>query len=398
MKTSITFLLFLSSVISHLSLFAKDKEYTPNFDSDIPNYFVDFGFQMVETTYRNNRLKRTMLVLSREDTEDGRILLTLQTPNPNSPGRIELEIGGDSNIRLELTRPPEIDEATKLFEQGHFLESLEILRPIAYPLFKYVDLPRNIFDVHDVIDLTLSAMFKSKQYSEMANVLGRFKFDKIDTKYMSMALAVSEAFIENKQFDIASKLFEKIPFSSTDREQRILAMSFTEKLREAGEYRRAQFFYKRLYALEDFIYRREAQLWIVYCNIRLEQPDLARIFLNEIGEISREEREFSLYQLINARLALLDEDYIKGIRIASEATVFSRLGYSWIPELLYTNAECYEALNKADVATNVYEQVIIFFEGSEWANKSQEKITELAPEAERLRKIKEAEKAAAAQS
>ena len=48
----------------------------------------------------------------------------------------------------------------------------------------------------------------------------------------------------------------------------------------------------------------------------------------------------------------------------SEAVVFSRIGYSWVPEILALSAQCYEKKGMPDTARNVFRELKVFFQTS----------------------------------
>ncbi|MBT3467805.1 MAG: hypothetical protein HN467_00635, partial [Opitutae bacterium] len=45
----------------------------------------------------------------------------------------------------------------------------------------------------------------------------------------------------------------------------------------------------------------------------------------------------------------------------SEAVVYSRIGYSWVPEILALSAKCYKEKKKTDTAKEVYRELKVFF-------------------------------------
>ncbi|MEK9984377.1 MAG: hypothetical protein VW879_06520, partial [Opitutae bacterium] len=97
----------------------------------------------------------------------------------------------------------------------------------------------------------------------------------------------------------------------------------------------------------------------------------AQLFLNQFlatykadgGTPPRDDSIYSLWRLIEALLAFKDPQQTleNAMDKVSEAVVFSRIGYSWVPEILALSAQCYEKKGMPDTARNVFRELKVFF-------------------------------------
>ena len=71
--------------------------------------------------------------------------------------------------------------------------------------------------------------------------------------------------------------------------------------------------------------------------------------------------------------------YRQSVSELTEGIVTARVGFDWLPESLIMAADAYEKLELNEAATNVYKQVIVFYDGTKWAQLSQQKLANLPP-------------------
>ena len=289
---------------------------------------------------------------------------------------------------------PSFQKAQTTVAKGDLLHGLEALRPIVYPVIKIASIPKTfgnhrISPFQDHIEYYLEVLVRAAST------------DSIPTNYQH-ALA-QEAFVilwvlplielNNKTFirraldvvgllartgnpnDIhrARLMLTIVPFDKNDDDMVNAFFKVAGDFRSAGNYQDALNIYEQFLHLPDSPYYREACLWSAFCKASPDPPGFgaAQLFLNQFlatykaegGTPPRDDSIYSLWRLIEALLAYKDpeqplEDAMDKV---SEAVVFCRIGYTWVPEILALSAQCYEEKGMADTAKNVYRELKVFF-------------------------------------
>ena len=112
---------------------------------------------------------------------------------------------------------------------------------------------------------------------------------------------------------------------------------------------------------------------------RSNKPELAKLFIEELGEFSHDKREFSLYLLIRSKLDLLEERYEDAIGKLSRAIVCAPIECRWLPELMHLTGNIYQKLGNIDASYSIHQEVALFFPKSLWAKKSDQIISQIKP-------------------
>lgn len=285
-------------------------------------------------------------------------------------------------------------EARSTVAKGELLNGLEALRPIVYPIIKVASIPKNfgnhrISTFQDHIEYYLEVLVQSASS------------DSIPPNYQQ-ALA-QEAFVilwvlplielDNKNFirrslDVVGLLARTGNSSDIQRARLMLTIIPFDKedddmvnafFKVAGDFRSARNYQDALNIYEQFLHLpssphyREACLWSAFCKASADPPQFgaAQLFLNQFlstykvdgGTPPRDDSIYSLWRLIEALLAYKDPQQTleNALDKVSEAVVFSRIGYSWVPEILALSAQCYEKKGMPDTAKNVYRELKVFF-------------------------------------
>ena len=134
--------------------------------------------------------------------------------------------------------------------------------------------------------------------------------------------------------------------------------------------------YQRISQATYFSYAIESCLWFYYCELKQDNSRLIKDQILALKSTDRTQRECPLGLFLKGHIAVLEEQYEKGILFFSEIIVYSNLQHSWISELMHTTAIVYEETGKSNAAKNIHWQVILFFKDSIWGRKSQMKLKE----------------------
>lgn len=304
-------------------------------------------------------------------------------------GELELPLSNDQ-LRLFFEYPKEewgqVLDALRLSD---YKRAADLLRPMGYPLVKYLVLPENRFNGHEVVFKLYSALIDSGQLEEALELADKLPLEILNEQFISRTLDLARAQVEADSIIQAIRTIRLIPISDNNPQFLPLFLEFANLLRSKNQFDAALVIYDRMRTLQDATIRRTATLWTAYINVLTENYASAESFLNVIGEIDQTDPDYSLRQLILGRVQLSKDDYMSAINTISQGVVKSDVSYPWTPDLLYSSGLCYEAMkdhptikNSEQIAANIYYQLSLFFPKNEWTDKARERMKSLPQSAE----------------
>ena len=302
----------------------------------------------------------------------------------NLSERVFIPLDQIQEFELEFEFPEDLQEARMALRTGEpEAEQLDILRPYVWPVVKYLPLPEDRFNIEPLVDEYLGYLIQLDMLDEAYAIVLEIPLSRVLPKYIQHTLDLSEKLVAAGLNSRALALLGIVPLSEEDDTLLQLLMQYAGQLRSDDNLDEALILYDRVRSISGNRFARRAILWTAYCNVRLGRVESARLFLEEAGDLQPRDPEFSLNQLVLARIGLRDEDFHEAMEQVSAGVVFSRIGYEWIPELLYTTGLCYESQGNPQTAKTVYNQLILFFPSNRWTKSGEERLG-LIQEAELL--------------
>ena len=342
------------------------------------NYFIEYGNHKIPAYLIENNQKKNLLVIGRQMDEEMGELILLQRPDSDGSGRIILPIQ-DENYHLEWIVPDAYKKAITSGEPSKFLEVIESIRPHIYPLITYLDIKNEVFNIHRPVIFLLKSLIACEQWDEAFLILSRVPYRRVNPIYLELAFKVLVQFVKSSQPTLAMQLFEKTFHLQATSQLQEQIMHFAYLLLQNHYPHQALYTYKKILKIDNFQYLTECRLWQAYCHYQIKQPELAKLFIEELGEFSHDKREFSLYLLIRSKLDLLEERYEDAIGKLSRAIVYAPIECRWLPELMHLTGNIYQKLGNIDASYSIHQEVALFFPKSLWAKKSDQIISRNKP-------------------
>jgi len=285
--------------------------------------------------------------------------------------------------------------AKSLIFQGDYIRGLHQLRPIVYPLIKLAPIPKyfdrtRISTFQDDVEYLLGALLEGAQSDNVPeNYQVNFMHEAFAIIYM---LPLYE--LDNKEFirkalttvallartgnpkdsARANYLLNLIPFDKEDEESVAAFFKVAENFRSGGNFTKALEIYEQFFPLTESPFYREACLWSAFCRASSTPPQFgaSQLSLDKFldtykaagkTEPPRDTKYYSLWRLVEAILAYRDplDKLDMALDRISEAVVYSRIGYEWVPEILALSAQCYAKKGLVDTAKNVYQELKVFY-------------------------------------
>lgn len=292
--------------------------------------------------------------------------------NPSERVFIPLDDIQEFRLRFEPSDPTqEILERLKNLEAEP--KDYASARKTIWPMVPYLLLPEDRFDIHPLVETYFNALIETDQLDEAYALALRIPLARVNPRFVQYTLNLAEKLVADGMNTRGLALLGIMPLVSGDDPLLKILNQYAGNFREQEQLDEALILYDRIRSIPESPLYKEALLWTAYCNVRLDRIQSARLFLDEARPLAPRDAEFSLHQLVLARIELNEENHRQAMEEISQGVVFSRIGYTWIPELLYVSGVCYEALGKPKTALTVYDQLELFFPSQKWAGKGRER-------------------------
>ncbi|WOO41603.1 hypothetical protein [Rubellicoccus peritrichatus] len=342
------------------------------YGQDGTDYFKQYGNKPIPVTNRTGGAD-TKLFLVGEDRGD---LIFRYNMNDNREIGVPLDTEG---LLLYYMAPKKLLEAMQAIDLEDFEVAVQGMRSGIYPLIPYLEIPQNRFNIHPYVERFAYALINSEgNDDETVAFFQRIPLTKLSPVFSTYAIQLVERLVEQKKNREAMALLDKLPLTG---EGSILPriLYFANSLRKDGNIEEALFLYQRIQQVKGTPEAEKSVLWIAYCNVELDRLESARLFLEQAGDIKPGETGYSLKQLIQGKILLIEEQPIAAMAQISRGVVYTDVGSDWAPEITYTAGYCYEILEKPDTAREIYGEVLLFYPKTMWGEKSKTQLDALPP-------------------
>lgn len=282
-------------------------------------------------------------------------------------------------LKLYYEYPKEFKQARAALRRKDYDEALDLLRPIVYPMVRYVELPPQKFNIREGIELLTEVVVRTENYDEALELIDALPITKLPPAFLAHSFYLADQLVQSGRSRDALSIISKIPLSKEQEKFIPDVMRFGEQLLHAQQIDEALLLFNRIQNIKGVPEANMAKLWTAYCNVSLGKLESAKIFLERASaNISQDSKQFSLMELIHARIAIGNDDYVTAIEHVSKGVVYSDVSDSWAPELLYLSGLSYQRLNNINSAKQIYGEVRLLYPQSNWATLSKEELDEIA--------------------
>ena len=354
-------------------LFAATAAQSSATAQEVNSYWIEYGNEPVLIQQNNNGATQTLKFVS---FQDGMLVAELE----GGVGEISLPVSESMvrNLRLDNSKMPEIE---RMISRRNFTPALDRLRPKAYPLIKFHQVPESFTQLHSPILSLIDTLIKAKEYNEAHDLLNRVQLDKVGINYSQSAIALMGAYLKDGESDKAAKMTEIIPVSGQYSVNIRPIVDAADALRAAGKYEAVIPLYRQIETVVSEDVKKNVQMWLAYCLVLADRLDEATPMIEALEEPRPNERLFSLYKLLQGSRAHRGENYGQALDVLTRGFVRAQTSYDWVPEMLYLIGDCYARSEDVLAARNVWTEIAILYPESPWAKSAESSLAQL-PEPE----------------
>jgi tetratricopeptide (TPR) repeat protein len=336
-------------------------------------YWIEFGNEPVYIQQNNNGAVQTLRFV---DFEDGMLVAELE----GGVGEISLPLS-ESMVRtlnLDISIMPEVNQQ---LSNGNFERALNLLRPKAYPLIKFHQVPETFTQLHLPLRRLIDGLIAAKEFDEASDVLSRIALGKVDLKYSESAIRLMNAYLASGDFEAAAALTKQLPVNGIYAANIRPIVDAADALRAAGKYEAVIPLYREIETVVPENVRKNVQMWLAYSLVLADRVEEASPMIDQLEEPAPGDRLFSLYKLLQGSREHRLGNYGQALDLLTRGFVRAQTSYAWVPEMLYLIGDCYARADDPLAARNVWMEIVILYPDSPWAPRAENSLAELpAPE------------------
>ena len=336
---------------------------------EINSYWIDYGNEPVLIQQNNNGAAQTLKFVS---FQDGMLVAELE----GGIGEISLPVSESmvQTLRLDNSKMPEIKRRIR---RAKYTAALDLLRPKAYPLIKFHQVPESFTQLHVPIRLLIDTLISAKEYNEAYDLLNRVQLDKVGIKYSQSAIALMNTYLREGDSDKVAKMTEIIPVEGQYAVNIRPIVDAADALRAAGKYEAVIPLYRQIETVVPDDVKKNVQMWLAYSLVLADRVDEATPMIDALEEPAPNERLFSLYKLLQGSRAHRAENYGQALDVLTRGFVRAQTSYTWVPEMLYLIGDCYARSEDKLAARNVWTEIAILYPESPWAKSAESSLAQL---------------------
>lgn len=354
--------------ISSLLLAASLSLTTSNAE-EINSYWIEYGAEPVLIQQTNNGAVQNLTFV---DFKDGMLVAELE----GGVGEISLPVS-ESMVQTLSINDLNMAEVNRMAKLNNNAGALTLLRPKAYPLIKFHQVPESFTQLHIPIRRLINLLISEGEYTEARDVLSRINLGKVSLKYSQSAIDLMNAYLNAGDFDDAATMTQMLPVEGEYAQNIKSIIDAADELRAAGKYKAVIPLYREIEKVVAPDVKKNVQMWLAYSLVLDNQIEAATPIIDSLEEPEASERLFSLYKLLQGSREHRKENYGLALDLLTRGFVRAQTSYVWVPEMLYLIGDCYARAEDPVAARNVWTEIVILYPDSPWAQSAETSLKKL---------------------
>lgn len=337
---------------------------------EVNPHWIEYGREPVLIQQNNNGAVQTLKFV---DFQDGMLVAELD----GGVGEISLPVSESmvQTLRMDNSNMPDVN---RMIQQGNYTGALTQLRPKAYPLVKFHQVPESFTQLHVPIRTLIDTLIAAKEFGEAQDLLiNRIDLDRVGLKYSQSAIRLMNAYLADGRFDAAADITRQLPVDGVYSANIRSIIDAADALRAAGKYEAVIPLYREIETVVPDEIKATVQMWLAYSLVLANRVDEATPMIDQLEEPAPEDRLFSLYKLLQGSREHRNEDYSKALDLLTRGFVRAQTSYVWVPEMLYLIGDCYARADDPLAARNVWTEIVILYPESPWAQSAETSLAQL---------------------
>jgi len=332
-------------------------------------YWTKYGNNPVLIQQRSNGSSQTLKFVA---FKDGMLVAELE----GGIGEVSLPVSESmtKNLRLDNSVMPEIK---RMSESQNHMGALKLLRPKAYPLIKFHQVPNTFTQLHRPIQELINTLIDAGEYSEAEDVISRITLDKVGLKYSQSVIRLMNTYLQRGMADAGARMAKNLPVEGNYASNISSIVDAADTLRASGKYEAVIPLYREIEKVVKEESKDNVRMWLAYCLVLANRLSEANPIIDSLIEPEPKNRLFSLYKLLQGSREHSNGNYNQALDVLTRGFVRAQTSYDWVPEMLYLIGDCYARATDTVAARNVWTEIAILYPKSPWAGRAESSLAEL---------------------
>ena len=332
-------------------------------------YWTEYGAKPVLIQQNNNGRVQTLKFVN---FVDGMLVAELD----GGIGEVSLPVS-ESMVATLSFEGIDMLAINRQIAQENYAAVLSELRPKAYPLIKFHEVPETFTQLHVPIRSMIDTLLLSGELDEALDVISRIDLSKVGLKYSELAVQLLNGLLNKGEFDKSAQLTGMLPVEGDYAVNISPIIAAADLLRAAGKHSEVIPLYVEIEKVVPEELKDNIKMWLAYSLVLADRINEATAIIDALDEPDPDEELFSLYKLLEGSRAYRGEDYSQAIDLLTRGFVRAQTSYSWVPEMLYLIGDCYARADDPLAARNVWTEIVILYPESPWAQSATSSLAEL---------------------
>lgn len=299
---------------------------------------------------------------------------------PDMPGSEVIVPMDRAGIVLNADVPAGYTDAGQSALEGNYQPMIDVLRPVAEPLFPFLRVPESQTNIHSMCLQYYKALVLGRDPTSAVELSKSIPFDATSAEFTDLASQLVFICIREEQY-VGAELMLSLLLRALPQEEFVeIAFPAADALRTAGQHGLCLEIYGSLIDSDNPTIRQRSLLWAGYSSSVGGNPAQARAILSELDEPDREDENFVVYCLARGRTGLEQGDLRECMHYLSRAMVLTPVEQSYKPELYYLLVRGYREAEQAEASNRLQREFQIFYPDNPWLTRSLQKNNQTATE------------------
>ncbi|NBB78244.1 MAG: hypothetical protein GVY36_02185 [Verrucomicrobia bacterium] len=276
----------------------------------------------------------------------------------------------EEGASLYFMFPEEFYDAVGQLKRGSALAALPIIRRETRPFLDVMELSALPGNHLPAVYAYVEALEAAQMWGEAVEVALSIPLAQAPPAALERIGALSHALDKVDEAELTDQLHAHI-LSPSDypRQHLVQLMQLADEWRESGVHGKAYSLYRKVEISASPLQTR-ARLWVAYCSFYLEEAIVPERLLDDLPEVDFKTPDYSLRELIRARLRMREGEYDAAMRSAAVGKTYASPTDSWYPELLFILATLYDGFAMESASEAAHRELSLLFPSSQWAAQS----------------------------
>ena len=280
-------------------------------------------------------------------------------------------------VKFKYRVTDELKRMRKAYSTGRWEAAVEAGRHVVYPAVVIMGISENITNVQENLPMFVESLLNAGRYEEARSLMESLPLSKATQTVGLAVIRYSNLMIDAGKIKEVNDVFDRMNMGGDNLQNVEGFMNVAHKLRKRGNVSEAVKIYQKLQSTPNNPMANEATMWMAYCDILKNNDISARLFIDNLKNMPKTDKAFSLKCLVAGMLLEKQKKISDAIDSYAEGIVYGELTSEWMPNTFFNIAKLYKATENFVASNEIFEQITMLYPETEYAKIAKGEIVEI---------------------